>query len=118
MEEQLATKSTPTIGHPNTILPPPHVDTYGGPCPVCHAFFHDWSGHYVLPCGHMFHVYYLMQSMMVMTKCTETKCTLCDHQLSEHLYTMFKMSSEYQKLIGASERDVVETIVNLNSVAP
>lgn len=109
MEEQLACKSFQSIEHPNTILPPPLHAVAGGPCPVCRAFFHDWSGHYVLPCGHMYHISCLMQSMM-----NSLTCAICNYELSEHLYNMFKLSSEYERLVAARDREAAETIGNLS----
>ena len=109
MEEQLACKSFQCIENPNSVLPPPLHAVAGGPCPICRAFFHDWSGHYVVPCGHMYHISCLMQSMM-----NSLKCAICNYEISKHLYTIFKLSSEFHRLVLARDREATETIGNLS----
>lgn len=109
VEEQLVGHASTVIEHPNSIQNPPISNVASGPCPICRSFFHDWSGHYVIPCGHMYHITCLMQRMM-----NNLKCAICDYEISGHLYTMFKMASEHKRLIDARDIEAAEVMGSLN----
>lgn len=98
------------IEHPNSIEPPPQAPhVAGGPCPLCRCFFHAWSGHYALPCGHMYHVTCLMQSMV-----NSKTCAICPLEISRNLYAMFKMSRDYERLVEAQNKDHANTLSSLD----
>ena len=99
-----------TIEHPNQIEAPPQMPGQArGACPLCRCFFHAWSGHYDLPCGHMYHVTCLMQSMV-----NSKTYAICPSEISSNLYAMFRMSRDYERLVEAQNRDHANTLSALD----
>lgn len=66
-------------------------------CPVCYKVFDGWSGHYVLSCGHYYHLVCLIRHMQ-----TVASCAICGVSINQGLYTMFGMAQEY-KQAGSQE---------------
>ena len=62
------------------------------PCAICHFVFHAWSVYYMVPCGCMYHLSCLVQSML-----ESPKCFLCKRDMPKNLYLSFNMGGEYER---------------------
>ena len=80
--------------HPNTVDAPTADNVLETPCAICHYPFHVWSGFYTMPCGCMYHLSCLVQSML-----QNPKCVLCTNDIPENLYMMFNMGGDYDRLV-------------------
>ena len=80
--------------HPNTIENLTTENSMLISCGFCQYLFHGWSGYYVLPCGCMFHLSCLVESML-----QSPKCFLCKKDLPKNLYMTFNMGEEYDRLV-------------------
>lgn len=63
----------------------------GSQCPLCYKVFDGWSGCYMLPCGHYYHLVCLVRQMQ-----HAPVCAICQAPLHKGLYTIFGMSTDYK----------------------
>ena len=60
-------------------------------CPVCYKIFDGWSGHYLLGCGHFYHLICLVRHMQ-----SASTCILCGVDINQGMYAMLGMATEYK----------------------
>ena len=91
--------------HPNTVEAPTAANVLDTPCPVCQYAIQKWSGFYTIPCGCMYHLKCLVDSML-----QNTKCVLCSNEIPKNMYMIFNMGGDYDRLVptasGISLRDL------------
>lgn len=73
------------ILHPKVVLPPSNIASSSNvsQCPSCRRAFDTWSGHYMLACGHYYHLSCLIR-VMVLGK----NYTICGTSIPLSLYKM------------------------------
>ena len=78
----------PLVQHQEAIAPSTQPPLVSGSyqCLGCKKLFGTWSGYYSLPCGHIYHLACLLQSMVL-----GEPCLVCNIPFSHALYSLFSL---------------------------
>ena len=64
--------------HPDVVNSDAAGSSLTNQCPVCYKLFDNWSGYYMLACGHYYHLVCLVRIMQ-----TTSTCSICHKEIPE-----------------------------------
>ena len=92
------------VFHPEAVVPPPIASSSNvNHCPSCRRAFDTWSGHYMLACGHYYHLSCLIRVMVL-----GENYSICNTSIPLTLYKMFGL--QVPTTLGPSTSSVIRGI--------